>query len=33
LPYVKDGVVVATTVVILAAMWPPLLAKKIGSLD
>ncbi|HEV7879750.1 hypothetical protein [Bradyrhizobium sp.] len=33
LPFVKDGGVIAFTIVVLAAMWSPLIGKKLGILD
>jgi hypothetical protein len=33
LPFVRDGGVIAFTIVVLAAMWSPLIAKKLGILD
>jgi hypothetical protein len=33
LPFVRDGGVIALTIVVLAAMWSPLIAKKFGILD
>jgi hypothetical protein len=33
LPFLKDGGVIAFTIVVLAAMWSPLIAKKFGILD
>jgi hypothetical protein len=33
LPFVRDGGVIAFTIVVLAAMWSPLIAKKFGILD
>ena len=33
LPLVRDWALVAITIIVLAAMWSPLIAKKLGILD